>query len=225
MNALKSKQNNFMKSSILSILLIFSVLAYGQNKAIEAKTLLESVSSKVKSYENMSIDFKYTVANALSTSSQETRGSVIIEGNNYVLNILGVTRIFDGSTLYTISPEDEEVTISSNNTDDDSSITPNAMLSFYETGYTYAMDITQDVNGRKIKYVKLTPTEVNSGLKHVLLGIDNNTHHIYNLIEVGSDNTRSTLTVNSFKTNEPLSKTLFTFDESKYSDYFINRID
>ena len=148
-----------------------------------------------------------------------------MQGDKYVLNILGVTRIFDGKTLYTISPEDEEVTISSENTEDANTITPSQMLSFYEDGYTYAMDIVQNVNGRKIQFIKLTPMDSNTEISYVLLGIDSNTKHIYKLIEIGNNNTRTTLTVNSFKTNEPLSKSLFTFDEKKYSDYYINRID
>ena len=47
----------------------------------------------------------------------------------------------------------------------------------------------------------------------------------YNLIEVGKNGTKTTLTVNSFKTNEALSKSLFTFDSSKYTDYYINKLD
>ncbi len=39
--------------------------------------------------------------------------------------MLDVTRIFDGDKLYTISPDDEEVTISTQNPDDESTITPN----------------------------------------------------------------------------------------------------
>ena len=99
------------------------------------------------------------------------------------------------------------------------------VLSFYEEGYTYKMDIIQTVKGRKIQYVKLNPIDTNSEIKHVLLGIDATTKHIYNLIEVGKNGTKTTLTVNSFKTDEPISKTLFTFDKSKYNDYFINKID
>jgi len=157
--------------------------------------------------------------------NQETRGNVILQGDKYLLNILGITRIFDGKTLYSISPEDEEVTISSENSQDENTITPSKMLSFYENGYNYKMDIIQNVNGRKIQYVKLTPIDSNTEINHVLLGIDINTKHIYNLIEVGSNKTKTTLTVNSFKTNEPLSKTLFTFDKTKYKDYYINKID
>ncbi|MEZ4796565.1 MAG: outer membrane lipoprotein carrier protein LolA [Flavobacteriaceae bacterium] len=211
-----------MKYIITTLLAFISLTAFAQN---DAKKLLDEVSTKVKSYNNISIDFKYELVNLEEDIKQETRGNVIMQGDKYLLNILGVTRIFDGKTLYSISPEDEEVTISSENSQDENTITPSKMLSFYEDGYNYKMDIVQNVQGRKIQYVKLTPIDNSLEINHVLLGIDVNTKHIYNLIEVGSNKTKTTLTVNSFKTNEPLSKTLFTFDKTKYKDYYINKID
>lgn len=191
----------------------------------KAKALLNEVSAKVKSYNNIAIDFKYALENSSENINQVTRGDVTIEGDKYVLNVLGVTRIFDGKTLYTISPEDEEVTISSENTEDENTVSPSKMLSFYKDGYTYAMDIVQDVKGRKIQYVKLNPIDTNSEIKQVLLGIDAKTKHIYNLIEIGKNGTKTTLTVNSLKTNEPISKSLFKFDKNKYKNYYINKLD
>jgi len=211
-----------MKQILVTLLVLVSFTTFAQN---DAKKLLDEVSTKVKSYDNISIDFKYVLVNLEEDINQETRGNVILQGDKYLLNILGITRIFDGKTLYSISPEDEEVTISSENSQDENTITPSKMLSFYENGYNYKMDIIQNVNGRKIQFVKLTPIDSNTEINHVLLGIDINTKHIYNLIEVGSNKTKTTLTVNSFKTNEPLSKTLFTFDKTKYKDYYINKID
>lgn len=214
-----------MKRLLILAFITLGFTGFAQNDS-KAETLLNEVSNKIKSYKNISIDFKYELNNVNEENmSQETRGDVVIEGEKYKLNILGVTRIFDGKTLYTISPEDEEVTISSDNSDDESTISPSDMLSFYEDGYTYKMDIVQNVKGRKIQYVKLSPIDTNSEIKHVLLGIDATTKHIYNLIEVGKNGTKTTLTVNSFQTDQPISKTLFTFDESKYADYYINRID
>ncbi|NNC46367.1 MAG: outer membrane lipoprotein carrier protein LolA [Winogradskyella sp.] len=213
-----------IKHNIIALLLLFVSNGFSQSNT-DVQTLLNDVSKKVKAYDNISIDFKYELNNLSENINQETKGSVTIEGDKYVLNILGVTRIYDGKTLFTISPEDEEVTISSDNSDEEGTITPSKMLSFYEDGYRYQMDIVQNVKGRKIQYVKLDPIDSNAEIKHVLLGIDANTKHIYNLIEVGKNGTKTTLTVNSFKTNEPLSKTLFTFDESKYPDYYINKID
>ncbi|MGA1226011.1 MAG: LolA family protein [Tamlana sp.] len=211
-----------MKKLLTLLLITLSVSTFSQNKG---KTLLNEVSEKVKSYDNISIEFKYVLENLSENIKQETKGDVIMEGDKYRLNILGVTRLFDGKTLYSISPEDEEVTISSSNDDKNDDITPSKMLSFYEDGYTYQLDIEQNIKGRKIQYVKLTPIDSNSEIKNILLGIDAQTKHIYNLIQVGKNGTKTTLTVNSFKTNEPLSKTLFTFDTNKYQDYYINKLD
>ena len=210
-----------MKKITLIFTLFIYTMSFGQDS--KAKALLDEVSQKAKSYNNISIDFKYVLDNTAENIKQETRGDVVMQGDKYRLNILGATRIYDGKTLYSISPDDEEVTISTENPDDENSITPSKMLSFYED--TYKMDIIQDVKGRKIQYVKLTPMDSNSEIKNVLLGIDAQTKHIYNLIEIGKNGTKTTLTVNSFKTNEPISKSLFTFDKNKYKDYYINKLD
>lgn len=211
-----------MKKILILFVITISVNALAQNKA---NTLLNEVSEKVKSYDNISLDFKYTLENTSENIKQETKGDVVMQGDKYRLNILGVTRLFDGQTLYAISTEDEEVTISSDNDDENDAITPSKMLSFYEDGYSYSLDITQNINGRKIQYVKLTPIDSNSEIKNLLLGIDAQTKHIYNLIQLGKNGTKTTLVVNSFKTNAPLSKTLFTFDANKYKDYYINKLD
>ncbi|MCA0131821.1 LolA family protein [Winogradskyella alexanderae] len=213
-----------MRKLVFVVSLVIGFAGLAQNDA-KAEALLNEVSNKIKTYKNISLDFKYELNNLSENINQETRGDVVIEGDKYKLNILGITRIYDGETLYTISPEDEEVTISSENTEEEGTVTPSKMLSFYEEGYIFKMDIIQNVKGRKIQYVKLSPIDTNSEIKHILLGIDATTKHIYNLIENGKNGTKTTLTVNSFKTDEPISKTLFTFDESKYSDYFINKID
>ncbi len=216
-----------MKIKNIITIIFFSIAfgafnGFGQN---QGKVLLNEVSEKVKSYENIALDFKFVLENVSENMKQETKGDVVMQGDNYRLNIFGVTRIFNGKTLYNISPEDEEVTISVEGEDEEDAITPSKMLSFYEDGYTYEMDIEQNVKGRKIQYVKLTPIDSNSEIKHILLGVDTQTKHIYNLIQIGKNGTKTTLTVNSFKTNEPLSKTLFTFDADKYKDYYINTID
>lgn len=213
-----------MKNSILLILAVCSIsLAPAQN----AGTLLNEVSAKVRGYDNIVIDFKWNLNNAKEGVNQDTRGNVSIECDKYLLNMMGTTRMFDGQKIYTIVPEDEEVTISSYNTEDDKEITPSKLLTFYEKGYTYEMDITQNVKGRKIQFVKLRPIDSKAEIKDILLGINIQTKHIYRLIQTDANGTKYTLTVNSFKTNQPLSKTLFTFDQAKYEKdgYYIDRLD
>lgn len=213
-----------MKKIALIIVVLFAMSpVYSQS----AKSLLNEVSKKVKSYENIQIDFKYNLSNTKEKVNQDTRGDVTLSGNKYVLNMMGTTRLFDGNKIYTIVPEDEEVSISKYNAQDDKEITPSKLLTFYENGYVSKMDIVQNVKGRRIQFVKLTPIDSKAEIKNILLGIDIQTNHIYKLIQTDDQGTKYTLTVNSFKTNQPLSKTLFTFDEAKYKQegYYINNLD
>ncbi|MCP9200987.1 outer membrane lipoprotein carrier protein LolA [Gramella sp. GC03-9] len=207
---------------ILVAILTLNVQAQSSQKA---EQLLNEVSSKVQNYDNMVIEFKYALENTAENVHQEARGDVSIDGEKYVLNMMGTTQMFDGKKIYTIIPEDEEINISTYVEEDDNSITPSKMFSFYEDGYNYEMDIAQNVKGREIQYVKLTPKDSNADIKNILLGIDKQTKHIYNLIQTQDNGTKITITVKSFKTNQPLAKNLFTFNESRYSDYYINRID
>lgn len=223
----QSKNNNsssFVKKFLLlTALVLLNLTVQAQDK--KAKELLDQVSAKVKSYNSIIIDFKYSLNNAKENINQDSKGNVTLKGNQYVLNFMGVTKIFDGKKTYTIVPEDEEVTISTVNEKDDNAVTPSKMLTFFNSGYKYSMDIVQDVKGRKIQYVKLIPLSSRDQRKEVLLGIDVQTKHIYNLIEMGKKGTKTTLTVNSFKTNQPLSKNQLTFTKSKYPNYYINQLD
>lgn len=214
-----------MKNFTTFILTLIIGFCHAQNRDPDAQTLLNEMSAKVNEYDNMVLEFKYALDNSEENIHQDTRGDITLVGDNYVLNILGITRIFDGEKLITISPEDEEVTISKQNTTEENTITTSQLLTFYEEGYNYKMDIIQNVRGRKIQYIKLNPIDSNSEISYVLLGIDTNTKHVYNLIEIGSNGTKTTLTINAFKINQPLSETLFTFDAAKYSDYYINNLD
>ena len=218
-------QNNIGMKTVMGLLVVFFIGFSTQAQDKKAKDLLDKVTAKVKSYNNITIDFKYSLNNAKENINQDSKGSVVMKGNQYVLSFMGITKIFDGKKNYTIVPEDEEITISTVNDKDDSAITPSKMLTFFNTGYKFSMDIVQNVGGKKIQYIKLIPTNPKDQRKEILLGIDSKTNNIYNVIEIAKKGTKTTLTVNSFKTNQPLPKNQFTFVASKYPNYYINKLD
>ena len=214
-----------MKRILSVVFVLFIGLSMQAQDAKKAKELLDQVSAKVKSYNNIVIDFKYSLSNPKEKINQESNGNVALQGNLYHLIFMGVTKIFDGKKVYTIVPEDEEITVENFDASDEKAITPNKMLTFFNTGYKYAWDELQNVKGRKIQYIKLIPNSTKDSRKEILMGIDTQTKHIYNVIEVGKNGSKTTLTVNSFKTNQPLSKNHFTFTKSKYPNYYINKLD
>ncbi len=215
-----------MKKIVLAaVTILISTVAFAQSQA-KAKQLLDEVSKKMNTYENIYVEFKYKLDNKEEDVHQETRGNVTMKKELYNVNFLGVNQLYDGKKVYTIIDEDEEVNISDADAEDSSTLTPSKFFSFYKNGFTYGWGKLQDMNGRKIQFVKLVPIDSDSEISKVLLGVDVKTKHIYRLIETGKNSTVTTLTVTKFKTNQPISNKLFSFDEAKYKEegYIINRL-
>ncbi len=217
-----------MKKILLLIFGLFTMLSYSQDNS-DAELLLNKVSENIKNYENIYINYAYTLQNIEEDINQTNNGSFVTEDEKWRFEMLGVTRIFDGNKLYSISPDDQEVTISSQDPEDETTITPNKMLYFYEEGYYFEMDESRFVgNGqfrKKIQYVKLIPKDSEAEIKYILLGIDTEFNQIYEVIETGKNETVTTISIVDFEFNLPLDSKLFVFDEEKYKDYYMNILD
>ena len=222
------KQIIKLMKKIFLLFFSFYTLVYSQVNS-EAELLLNKVSGNIKSYENIYINYAYTLQNLEEDISQTNKGSFVTEDDKWRFEMLGVTRIFDGNKLYSISPDDEEVTISSQDPEDETTITPNKMLYFYEDGYYFQMDEYKFIGNtqfrKKIQYVKLIPKDSEAEIKYILLGIDTEFNQIYEVIETGKNETITTISIVDFEFNLPLDKNLFVFDEEKYENYYMNILD
>ena len=74
-------------ASLFSLMLISLITVQAQ----DAKALLDEVSSKVKSYDNILIDFKYSLDNAKEQVKQDTRGNITLKGEYYFLALYNGT--------------------------------------------------------------------------------------------------------------------------------------
>lgn len=220
-----NKYYTIKKITLLFIVIILSNTIIISQNSEEAVKLLNKVSENIKSYDNIYINYTYTLFNSEEDINQTNKGSFVTEDDKWKFVMLDVTRIFDGDKLYTISPDDEEVTISTQNPDDESTITPNKMLYFYEEGYNFEMDIVQYVGRKKIQYVKLVPMDSDAEIKYILMGIDVEFNQIYKVIETGINDTQTTIAIIDFEVNLPLEGSLFVFDKEKYNDYYMNILD
>lgn len=214
---LKAHKKDFMKR----LLLIFTILLAGISQAQQtnkAQKLLDKVYQKMSEPQNLWASFKHILENTEQGVRQETQGEVTTENNKYLLNYMGATILFDGKLIHTIIPENEEVTIEQAQNKKHGSVNPSEIFSFYKQGYNYKWDIQQNTNGKKIQYIELTPIKTDSEVKKILLGIDIATSFIYKIIEIGKNNTQTTITINELKINQKLPENLFIFNEKQYKE-------
>ncbi len=203
---------------------LFFTFGWSQNSTA-AKDLLDKTSTTMAAYSNLSMDFDYVLDNQAEDVKQEMSGDVILEGDKYVVNLFGTKQIFDGAITYTIIPENEEVNISQADVDEDNTFTPSKFYSFYKSGYTFTMGDLKSVNAKNVQFVNLTPIDSDSEVRIIFVGVDVKTNHIYQIIEVGINDTRTILTASNIKTNQKIDANIFSFDEKKYVelDYMINK--
>ena len=202
-------------------LLLVSVCSFAWSQDA-SKALLKEVSDKLLAQENVSLQFNYNLYSAEASINQETSGKVQLKGEKYRFEYLGIIQINDTKNTYTIVPENEEVTIVSNQ-DAGSEMNPAKILSFYNEGYRFQWDIAQNVGNRKIQYIKLIPIDSNADIAHILLGVDRQKKEVYKVIETGKNGTQTTITITKYESNINLAPNLFSFEEKKYVDlgYYI----
>lgn len=216
---------NNIKKVILFALFLTAYTSFSQSTT-EAVALLDEVSQKVASYNNIALSFDYILDNDKENIHQETTGSVRLQNEKYHLTFMGIERIYDTKKVYTIVHEDEEVVISNASSEDESEFTPSKILTFYQKGYSFKWDKLQTISGKKIQFIKLLPKNANAENQYILLGVDTKSKNIHQVVYTNKNNTNTTFKIRSFKANTVFPKNEFTFDEATYKskDYIITKL-
>jgi hypothetical protein len=189
------KTDKMNKIWLFVIMLMINTPVISQQKD-EARLLLDKVSTTMKTYNNMILDFSTSLMNEEAGINEDdelpTRGSITLQGEMYNLNYLGNNFIFNGIKLYVINHDEKEVMINDQDLEEeDGVIYPSKLLTFYKEGYNYKMSLIKLINGRKIQFIELTPIDTDSEIVKVNLGIDLKTNHIYKLIQFGDNGTKN----------------------------------
>ena len=199
-----------MKNYIIIVLLLFYSSIFSQNDT-KAEKLLNKVSKKIDSSNTYSIDFTYSIEKEINSD-----GRALISKEKYYLDFMGIIQICDSKFVYTIVPENEEIMISEISKENFQSIPPSKLLSFYREGYFVKWHDIKIESNPKIQYVKLTPIDSDSEISHLLLGINTFTNDIYKLIEIGKNQTKTILKVDSILYNVKIKEDKFIFNRENY---------
>ena len=98
------------------------------------------------------------------------------------------------------------------------------LLNFYREGYLIKwFDLIID-SSPNIQYVKLIPIDSNTEISHLLLGINTVNYDIFKLIEIGKNQTKTILKVDSISYNIKIKDDRFVFNRDNYNGYYIEEL-
>jgi len=182
--------------------------------AQNADKILEELSIKTNSYDNIKATFAYKMVNTEADINEVTNGTLIVEGDKYNLNIAGQIVISDGNTLWTYIPDSEEVQI--NEVSEDEGFSPSKLLSSYNEEYNAKMMDDFSKDGKLFYQLKLNPKDENSNFDYVVLVINKEKMQLADFIIHDFDGNVFSYEIKQFVTNSDIPEDSFTFDTTAH---------
>lgn len=215
-------------ATILSLFLINNLLAQAnQNlnyKEVDpkAKTILDKVSSKNKSYKTIKAEFAIILENKKENIKDTKKGLIWIKGNKYKIDLMVSTIFFDGKTQWTYMKESNEVNITEPDPKDDNTLNPAKIFSIYESGFKIRFIKEKFEKNRAIYEIELYPKDLKKDFTKINLKIDKDKMQIFSMKRFGKDGTDFYLEIISVKPNEEMADNIFLFDKTKFPKVEIN---
>jgi outer membrane lipoprotein carrier protein len=176
----------------------------------KAKTILDAVSAKFRTYKSVESKFTIKIENAAGKALGTKAGSFFMKGNKYRISATGQEQFSDGSNTWTLDKAAKEVTV--NKIDPNANtITPQKLFTnFYDKDYLYKLNGTTN----QLSEIELTPVDKTKAIFKILLYVQNSSIVTIKLLEKTGN--RYTLGTSGLKINTVVSEAVFVFDSKKY---------
>lgn len=210
-----------IKHTLLLLVICFAQITFAQTdeeRAQMARTILDQMAAKHKSYSTMTVDFSFTTDNRQSNTTDKQNGKIVVKGDKYVLDLFGQTTYFDGSVAASWLREVNEVNISQLEENDESTLTPAKLFGAYEKGYKLRYMGEKNIASVLCTEVELYPTDLTGNIARIRLAIEKTSKNIRQLVQQGKDGIIFTVDIKKLVPNLPVDDSFFVFDEKAHPD-------
>lgn len=211
-----------IKKLLAAIFIFAGFSAFSQSPAgmgksdPDAKTILDNVSAKFKTYKSIVAGFSLKIENSSGKTLGTKTGVVNMKGSKYRISASGQEIYSDGSNIWTYDKSANEVQLTKFDASANA-ITPQKMFTnFYDKDFLYKLNGETKQGKKTIQEIELTPLDKTKTFFKVIVDIDKGSQSIVGTKIFQKTGDRYTYTVTSMKTNTNLPEELFVFDAKKY---------
>ena len=215
-----------MKKVLLYLLLTGLTFNYAfAQKDVQAKKILNQVSTKYRSYDVIKTTFTFTYENPQANTKDSQTGTMISKSksNKYRVTIfspedkLAVDEeiISDGKNQWTYVKKNKEVELSDVDNSSES-MNPAQIFTIYEKGYKYVYNGDAKVDGKLCQVIDLTPEDEKKPFFKIRLSIDKAKKQIFSAMIFDKNGSKYNYTIRTFTPNVKVPESTFTFDKKNY---------
>lgn len=195
---------------------LLALSSFAQGNDQQAKKILDAVSKKFRSYQEVKSTFTLQVEDANGKVQGVRNGTVFMKGPRYRVDITGQEIYSDGKNIWTYDKGANEVTITEIDPNG-SGITPQKLFtSFYDNDFLYKYNGEKKQGGKTVQEIEMTPVDKSKAFHKVYLLVDKNNQSIVSTRVLEKNGNKYSYTVNTLNGNADVNDEVFVFDKNKY---------
>ena len=202
---------------ILSLLTINGVSA----QTFDAGAVFDKTIQLYKEWGGMDADFTIRIFSEKSGTNESFEGTIRMKNNKFVWTTPDGTTWFDGTTQWTYTPHNDEVSIQTPDEDDLRHINPMLFLQGYKKEYNItAIGESTSVHAKAAFDIKLTPKKKDN-IEKIEIQVEKNTSIPVKLVITVRQQYRLTIQINELKAGNPPDEQ-FSFPQASYPNVTVN---
>lgn len=202
-----------MKREIITFFLI-SVL--GMSAAAQrARDVLDATAARMTASGGVCAQFKATQFQG-TTPESETTGTLLISGQQFQMQTPEMTTWFDGKTQWAMLKGAGEVNVSEPTEEERAAMNPSTLINIYKKGYSLKLRKTS-LRGLPTYTVHLVAKNKKAAFSEIYVDVEQATSNPL-CLRAKKDGNWMRLAIQSFKANQSLPASTFTFPSQDYPD-------
>lgn len=201
------------RAILLLTILLGSTVVFGQK---DGKSIIDKFTKQLEAYPSISATFDFSLENKEAEISDTNSGKLVVKGDMYRLDMLGIEIYSNGKTSYSYMPSTNEVNITNVDNEEAGAVDPAKMFVLYKEGMNAKLLNTHTRNNLKEYEIELTP-EKEENFKKVVLFITSD-NKLNKAITYANDGNVYTIKVKEMDTSKNFDDNYFTFDKTSHPD-------
>ena len=205
-----------MKKNYLFLLVSFLCLTLSAKN--DGMKILDEAAKRIEKYGDVCVKFKATVFKG-NEEQGRMEGQMNLQGMKYYLNTPELVTWYNGTTQWTLVPDNKEVNITNPTIEEIQSVHPYSFLSLYKNGYDIRVKDNK-LRGHDVYEVHLTAKKKSMSLQEIYVDVRKSDYTLY-CIRVRQGNVWNRISLETIQGGLQFSESDFTFKKEEYPDYEI----
>ncbi|MCR5819976.1 MAG: hypothetical protein K6F94_03370 [Bacteroidaceae bacterium] len=201
-----------MKKTFLIPLFCISTLT---TLAQSARTVLDRTANRITQSGCIRATFNATSFSG-TTEQGSTQGTLVIEGTKFYMSTAEVLTWFDGKTQWTKLTNNNEVNIAEPTIEEQQAVNPYTIINIYKKGYKLSVS-KSTLRGKKTFCVRMKAKKKDMPYSDIIVDVTQDDYTPL-CIRTRQNGDWGRLAILSFKPNQKVSPTTFTFPSDQYPD-------